>query len=303
MNQNQTYDHEVPGGYLWSPVRRSGNARNYFYDTMTQVRPGDLVLSFAKSRIQAIGIVTQQAEPSVKPDFGAAGSNWSRYGWLVQVEFEELPRPIRPKDHIAQLAPLLPTKYSPLSPTGNGYQHVYLTELDAVFAAALLDLIGDQVDYAAGHLPRIEAPISIVEAELAAVLAANDLPATERRQLANARVGQGLFRNNVRLNEHGCRVTGVRQLHHLRASHIKPWKDSNNEERLHGCNGLLLAPHVDHLFDRGFISFEDSGELLVSDALEAEVLAAWSIEVPRHVGQFNADQRHFLGFHRDLVFA
>lgn len=94
---------------------------------MTQVRPGDLVLSFAKSRIQAIGIVTQQAEPSVKPDFGAAGSNWSRYGWLVQVEFEELPRPTRPKDHIAQLAPLLPTKYSPLSPTGNGYQHVYRT--------------------------------------------------------------------------------------------------------------------------------------------------------------------------------
>ena len=43
VNQNQTYRHEVPGGYLWSPVKRSDGARNYFYDTMTEVQPGDLV--------------------------------------------------------------------------------------------------------------------------------------------------------------------------------------------------------------------------------------------------------------------
>ena len=81
----------------------------------------------------------------------------------------------------------------------------------------------------------------------------------------------------------------------------RPWKDSTNEEKLHGCNGLLLAPHVDHLFDRGFISFEDGGELLVSEQVEPEVLSAWSIVVPRNVGVFNVDQQHFLSHHRSHI--
>jgi hypothetical protein len=302
VNQNQTYDHEVPGGYLWSPVKRSDNAKNYFYDTMTHVRPGDVVLSFAKSHIKAIGIVTRQAEPSVKPDFGAAGHNWSEHGWLVQVEFQELANPLRPKDHMALLHPLLPSRYSPLSPAGNGYQHVYLTELHLDLATALLHMIGDQAGPALEQVPRMETPASVLETELADVLDALDLPETEKRQLVNARVGQGLFRNNVRLNEASCRITGVSEVQHLRASHIKPWKDSSNEERLHGCNGLLLAPHVDHLFDRGFISFDDTGDLLVSGGLEADILDAWSIEVPRNVGGFNADQQFFLAYHREQIF-
>ena len=129
-----------------------------------------------------------------------------------------------------------------------------------------------------------------------------DIPEYTKSQLVKARIGQGLFRNNVRLNEQACRITGVTQLHHLRASHIKPWRDSTNEEKLHGCNGLLLAPHVDHLFDRGYVSFEDDGGLMVSPVLEVGVLDRWSIEVPRNVGSFNSDQRWFLEHHRSKVF-
>lgn len=87
VNQNQTYRHEVPGGYLWSPVKRADGARHHFYDTMTQVQPGDLVFSFCDTLIKAVGIATHAAEPSVKPDLGSAGGNWSQFGWLVQVEF------------------------------------------------------------------------------------------------------------------------------------------------------------------------------------------------------------------------
>ena|ERR1700688_3467964 len=64
--------------------------------------------------------------------------------------------------------------------------------------------------------------------------------------------------------ENRCRITGVTNPIHLRASHCKPWRDSSNEERISGENGLLLTPTMDHLFDRGFISFEDSGLLIVS---------------------------------------
>ncbi|MGN6242137.1 MAG: HNH endonuclease [Motilibacteraceae bacterium] len=276
--------------------------RNYFYDTMTEVRPGDLVFSFADTLIKAIGLVLRRAEPSVKPDFGAVGGNWSRHGWLVQVEFQELAAPVRPKAHMAQLAPLLPAKYAPLRPNGDGLQGVYLTELPLAFATALLDLVGIHfVPFEADLLAKQETPSSVVENELEGLLGRTDLDATQRRQLVNARAGQGLFRNNVRLNERACRVTGVSQPHHLRASHIKPWRASDDVERLHGCNGLLLAPHVDHLFDRGFISFDDDGQLMISPALEGDVVTAWKLQVPANVGAFNVDQKYFLAYHRGHV--
>ena len=301
VNQNQTYRHEVPGGYLWSPIKNANGARNQFYDNMRQVRPGDLVFSFCDTFIKAVGIATSVAEPSVKPDFGSAGGNWSQYGWLVQVEFQELAAPVHPKSHMQILGPLLPTKYAPLLPNGNGLQGVYLAELPADFASALGALVGRQFTLAADEFVKQEPPFSLLEAEFAALQGRTDIEETERRQLVNARVGQGLFKNNVRLNEHECRITGVTQLHHLRASHIKPWKASNDEEKLHGCNGLLLAPHVDHLFDRGFISFEGNGELIISEAMEPEVLTAWAIDVPRTVGNFNSDQKHFLNYHREHI--
>ncbi|MBI1377797.1 MAG: HNH endonuclease [Frankiales bacterium] len=301
VNQNQTYRHEVPGGYLWSPVTRADGVRNYFYDTMTEVQPGDVIYSFSDTFIKAVGIATSAAEPSVKPDFGGAGDSWANYGWLVQVEFQELDKPIRPKDHMAVLAPLLPSKYAPLQANGNGLQGVYLTELPLRLASALDAMVGEQAQLTANDVLAKPDPLSLLEVELESLIGRVDLPATEKRQLINARVGQGLFRNNVRLNEQACRVTGVRQLHHLRASHIKPWRESSDVEKLHGCNGLLLAPHVDHLFDRGFISFEGDGSLIVSEAMEPEVLDAWGIAELQAPRAFNVDQRHFLEFHRSQV--
>lgn len=112
-----------------------------------------------------------------------------------------------------------------------------------------------------GDVLKQDAPASRIAAELASLQVRTDIYAKEKRQLVNERIGQGPFKSNVRLNEHGCRVTGVQQLHHLRASHIKPWKDSDDEEKPHRCNGPLLAPRVDHLFDRGFISFDGAETL------------------------------------------
>jgi hypothetical protein len=126
-----------------------------------------------------------------------------------------------------------------------------------------------------------------------------DIGETAKRQLVMARRGQGKFKDNVTLNETRCRITGIGDLQHLRASHIKPWKRCNDTERLHGCNGLLLAPHIDHLFDRGFISFKDNGDLLVSKRLDASVLAAWGILFPKNCGKFKPDQKVFLRHHRE----
>jgi len=84
-----------------------------------------------------------------------------------------------------------------------------------------------------------------------------EIESTEKDQLIKARKGQGKFRQNVERIEKKCRVTGVVEKNMLIASHIKPWKLSSNIERLDGNNGLLLSPHIDKLFDLGWISFSD----------------------------------------------
>jgi predicted restriction endonuclease len=126
---------------------------------------------------------------------------------------------------------------------------------------------------------------------------------TDREAIVRARRGQGLFKQRVMRIERSCRITGVNNLSHLLASHCKPWRDSSNEERLNGENGLLLTPSIDHLFDRGFIGFEDSGNLIISPVAHRPSLQKMGVETERliNVGTFTEGQRHFLEFHRNAV--
>jgi putative restriction endonuclease len=77
---------------------------------------------------------------------------------------------------------------------------------------------------------------------------------------------------------------------------------TTDAEKVHGCNGLLLASHVDHPFDRGWISFSDAGDLMVASRLSLELLHAWGITAGRNVGHFSEDQGKFLDYHRTRVF-
>lgn len=130
------------------------------------------------------------------------------------------------------------------------------------------------------------------------------IPETEKAALIRARRGQGIFRENVLGIEKSCRITKVDNPVHLIGSHIKPWRDSSNDERLDGENGLLLTPSIDHLFDRGFISFEGDGRLLVSPVADRISLKRMGIPVGDdfNVGGFSRGQKRFLEFHRESVF-
>ena len=139
-----------------------------------------------------------------------------------------------------------------------------------------------------------------LEAQVESDRAVND---TEKEAIIRARRGQGLFKDRVMAIESRCRITLVEKPIHLVASHCKPWRDSTNEERLNGENGLLLTPSIDHLFDRGFIGFEDSGTLIISPVAHRPSLTRMGIETERvvNVGGFSEGQRKFLEFHRTSV--
>jgi hypothetical protein len=300
VNQNQTYRFQVPGGFLWSPKTRADGARNYFYDTMTEVQPGDMVFSYTGSIVKAVGIAQRAAYSAPKPEYESAGENWSNVGWYLETEFSELTSPIRPKDFIDQIRPHITAKYSPLRENGDGKQNLYLTEITRAFAELLLTLSSAPTLSILAENAPIADPDSLFdqEIEMRMVNAETEL---EKVQLVKARRGQGIFKANVRLIEKACRVTGVTDVKHLRASHIKPWASSSNQEKLDGHNGLLLSPHLDHLFDRGFISFKNSGDLIVSPRLRSEVLHRWGIETPRNVGAFLDKQGEYLDFHRKVI--
>ena len=269
---------------------------------MQQVQSGDLVFSFCDAQIKAIGIVQKKAETAPNPfTFKNVGSNWSNTGWYVEVEFMELSNPVKPKGFMDQIRPLLPTKYSPLQANGNGLQQVYLAEISESLSDLLILLtkadfrsiakeLAPSTDVASEYEINLEIEAKQLEGDL------------EKIQISKSRRGQGIFKANVRLVEGCCRITGVTNIKHLRASHIKPWANSNDSEKLDGFNGLLLSPHVDHLFDRGFISFKDSGDLLVSQELNPFVLRQWAILPNQNVGNFQAHQKPYLEYHRNLIF-
>ena len=100
----------------------------------------------------------------------------------------------------------------------------------------------------------------------------------------------------------GCAVTGIGQADLLRASHIKPWRSSNNAERLNRHNGLLLLPQYDHLFDRGYITFDEAGKLQPSPAIVTLPPDRLGIELNARLRHLFAEQLPYLEYHHNYVF-
>jgi 5-methylcytosine-specific restriction protein A len=101
---------------------------------------------------------------------------------------------------------------------------------------------------------------------------------TERTGLITSRVGQGYYRQEIVAKfESRCAVTGLGIAEVLIASHIVPWRDANDDERVDENNGILLSPVYDALFDKYLIAFSDEGALLLSKQLSEDDVAALGI--------------------------
>jgi putative restriction endonuclease len=284
VNHKQTVSQEIDGHYLWSPRADKNNRRLEYYDNMRRAAPGDFVVSYANGRVGHIGRVTEFAVPGHKPaEFGT-------------------------------------TKHSPLkSYSGDGNQR-YLTRV----SKAVLDVIVSASTYDAELLSRggansltFQAVKERLDDEAETRVRENlTLDDTTKKTVIQARRGQGTFRANVEAVEKACRLTGIANPALLIASHIKPWRSCETaQERLHGMNGLLLTPDADLLFDRGFITFEDDGEVRVSARFDRDDLRRLGLgdlvsplkgfsEAPMtwRTAAFAADQCHYLEYHRTQVY-
>lgn len=128
-----------------------------------------------------------------------------------------------------------------------------------------------------------------------------DAPETERQAIIAARRGQGRFRTDlIGLWAGKCAVTKSRALSLLRASHIKPWRDSTNAERLDRYNGFLLIPNLDAAFDLGLISFADDGRILLSPELDDGEARLLGIKRGMKLVCVFDENKPFLAQHRNL---
>ena len=296
VNHKQTFKHEIEGGFLWSPKLKSDGNRNYFYDTMADAEVGDIVLSYANGKVAYFGIVVEEASSARKPDeFGAAGDDWDNDGWFLPIAWQKITPAIKPKLIWDEIQHLFPQKYSPLNKKGGGNQGCYLAEISEQIFLNLLQ-------YSLDKNPVL---YSTIQSNLAGTSSALRRQITEVKRTVNQRVGQLQFRNEVIRLEGACPITGVSSPAFLRASHIKPWRACDTaEERLDPHNGLALAPHMDQLFDQGYITFDVSGALVLSDECPPMIPMQWGFE--HKIGERQIDvsnrRRKYMGYHNRYVF-
>lgn len=116
-------------------------------------------------------------------------------------------------------------------------------------------------------------------------------------------IAQRLFRGNLlRLWQGSCAVTSVQEPRVLRSSHIKPWANSNVQEKVDHFNGLLLVPNLDALFNEGLISFKDDGRMLISPDWRADDQRRMHVTPDQHLRAVHSESRPYLEFHRDVMF-
>ena len=293
VSQNKTFEEERAGGYLWAPVRDQAGRRPHHWATMEEVRPGDVIFSYVGQQIPAVSVATSPAERIAQPEELAVANLWEPEGLQLRATYTDLPHPLAIKNVVEELVPLLPPKYAPLNRHGTGNQG-YLFALPPRAGELLLKRMGvEMTDFAADHDG---------DPVVAAIRRA-PLQETEKQALIKSPVGQGQFRSDLLTLWRGrCCVTGLSATELLRASHSKPWRDSNHRERLDPYNGLLLAPAYDAAFDAGLITFTHDGRLRVSPELSVEDTARLGIDSGAQISGLTPKHQAYLEHHRREVF-
>ncbi|MBI3219259.1 MAG: HNH endonuclease [Bacteroidetes bacterium] len=124
---------------------------------------------------------------------------------------------------------------------------------------------------------------------------------TERSGLVVSRVGQGAYRKSI-INrwENQCAVTGFTDSRILIASHIHPWKDATNEERLDVSNGILLSPTYDALFDRHLITFDNNGKIVLGESVKTSEFEKIGVTGKERITKLSADNILYLNRHQAI---
>ncbi len=152
------------------------------------------------------------------------------------------------------------------------------------------------VDYIQNYGKEYESRIEKLEKDT------KNLVGEEKEAVVKVRINQDKFRSGLLMKYHNkCCLCGVDEESVLNASHIKPWSDSDEHEKLDLGNGLLLCPNHDKLFDRGFISFDENGKIMISDRLSEASQMYMNVTGKMSI-QITEDNKEYIRYHREHIF-
>lgn len=285
--------------FLWAPEYGIDKNGNKFvtasWKPVPKVKSGDVIICHSNKHVVYLAQATSNAYPHQRPDTRTY-DKWKPEGFKIDVDLIVLSQPINNaefKDEIIDRFNSLcvPKLFNSRRQVGENYM-VSIPE-------AVADLVLSAVGEAASKIKRLN-----LNSEGAAKKKKRKRKADverEKQTIVNARVGQGQFRRDVLdIWSNTCPVTNISTPGLLIASHIVSWALSNDEEKIDGYNGLPLSPNADKLFDKGLISFSDSGQLLVSPSLAISTLNALGINEQTKIEGLTKEHTYYLGRHRNI---
>jgi putative restriction endonuclease len=295
VNQGKTYKEEKEGGYLWAPVKNSSGKTFFYWTNMKKLRPKDLIFNYRKGYVIGYCIIKSESYLAPQPEEFSVDVEWEDEGFMADAEYYLLDTPISALQTHNKIADLLPSKYGPLNAIKKDGQlkvmanQGYLYELSKEIGETLIGLFkikNDQISVSNNDDSNNDSDYKIPDK-------------TSREGLVTSRVGQGEYRRRI-LKRWGfkCAVNGSRIKEVLIASHIVPWRESNNAERLDVDNGILLSPVYDALFDRHYISFDDDGVIILSKALSKVEFSKIGVDGSEKIENLTAKNKIYLERHR-----
>lgn len=259
--QGKTYNQEKEAGILLSRKRDQAGHLQHSWERMREVRTGDMIFHYVNGSIVAVSSATGNWMESNLP----VGLQNNHEGYLVKLDYHELEVPLSIADHLDVITPLLPVKYSAFQANGQGNQG-FLYPCNDELTIQLLELISEAIIFMPDD-EQLSLSMDSIEINKRNPLV-QLIARIESEIKTKIRVDQNKFREAIETIWNGtCPICGISLRDSLRASYAKPWKDISIEERLDPYNGILLCCNHHSLYDKGYISFDGKGNILISEEI------------------------------------
>ena len=291
VNLGESYNEVREHNFLWAPkyyINEKGTKIiNSGWKHVPEVCEGDVIICNKDRKIIYVAVATKDAYISHRPKSRTFG-RWEKEGYKIEVDLEILPMPFDINEVKNEIGEFYNDNCDPkLITKNNQLSQQYLISLPKSAGAFILDALGDM-------------SLNIQE-KINKLSRKKRQTKTTRDAIIKSRVGQGRFREDVLgLWNNTCPITKVNQPDLLIASHILSWQLSNDEEKLDEYNGFPLSPSVDKLFDRGFISFSNTGEMLISEKISIDTVQKLGVNINTKINGLKKENLKYLKRHREI---
>lgn len=281
--------------FLWAPkntVNQNGQPIiDAGWKAVPNVQKGDILFCSYKGSLIHVAVATKDAYESERPE-NRSFDQWKKDGYKIDIDLHTLSYPIINNDFKDEFIPMFNDMCVPkLFAQNKSVSQKYMVKLPAAAGVFLLDLVGDEALNIQDSMDSNSARDSKPKAT----------EGYDKEVIAKARVGQGKFRQDVMsVWNDTCAITGLNIRELLIASHILPWQLSNPHQKVDKFNGLALSPNIDKLFDKGFISFDDKGKILIKNSLSADTLEAVGVDKNMTIKNLTKEHLAYLKEHREI---